>query len=464
MSDTAPAASPALLDLHSATGILARLERIPAASWHVRTRLILGTATFFDAIDLLAISYALPALTEPWKLTPQQIGSILSAAFVGQIIGALIAGWAAERFGRIAVVTVTVAVFGVMSIACAFAWDVQSMMIFRFIQGIGLGGEVPIASTYIQEITRAEGRGRFYLFYQLLFSCGIVCAGILGFFMVPNLGWQSMFYLGGVPAILALFLRRLLPESPRWLVLVGRLREADAVTTEIERSVSASGHALPPPVAPQASAATGQGAGNWTEMFRGIYRRRTLSVWAFWFCAFSTIYGLGGWLPSLYRTVFHLPLSTSLGYGLITSMVGICGSALCALLIDKVGRRPWFTVAFICGGATLLSLWIVGPSTPMILLVFVSIGSFFVSSIAQGLNLYTAEIYPTRMRAFASSVGGTWQRVAAALGPIVLGYLLVDYGLGSAFIYFGGIAIIGGFAAYGFTTETAGRVLEEVSP
>ena len=143
----------------SANMVAARLDRLPVSSWHVRVRLILGIATFFDAVDLLAISFALPAIVGPWHLSPQAIGAVISAAFVGQIIGAFAAGWAAEVFGRLRTVTIAVAIFGVMSFACAFAWNAQSLMAFRFIQGIGLGGEVPIATAYIIELARGEGRG-----------------------------------------------------------------------------------------------------------------------------------------------------------------------------------------------------------------------------------------------------------------------------------------------------------------
>jgi putative MFS transporter len=198
-------------------------------------------------------------------------------------------------------------------------------------------------------------------------------------------------------------------------------------------------------------------------MLDGAYRRRTLGVWAMWFCCFSTTYGLNTWIPTLYRTNFNLPLSQALGYGLIVQVCGILGSTLCAFNIDKIGRRPWFTVALLSGGTTLLILAGIGASTATILLVFVSIGTFFMSSVAIGLNLYTAEIYPTRIRAFASSIAGAWQRVAAASGPLVVAYLLTGAGLTFVFVYFGIVALIGAAVAAGVTVETKNRSLEAVS-
>ena len=442
--------------------LAARLDRLPISSWHIRIRLILGIATFFDAVDLLAISFALPAIVGPWHLSPQEVGAIISAAFIGQLIGALVAGWTAEIFGRLRTVTVAIAIFGVMSLACAFAWNAQSLMAFRFIQGLGLGAEVPIATTYIIELARGEGRGRFYILYELVFVLGLVAAALLGTVMVPWLGWQSMFYVGAVPAVLAVFLTHILPESPRWLASQGRLSEAEAIVGGIERRIEASGKILPPPV-PVALAPEPPTQMRWSEMLDSAYRRRTLGVWAMWFCCFSTTYGLTTWMPTLYRTNFNLPLSQALSYGLVVQVCGILGSILCAFSIDKIGRRPWFTGALLCGGASLLILAGTGAHTATMLLVFVSIGSFFMSSVAIGLNLYTAEIYPTRIRAFASSIGGAWQRVAAASGPLVVAYLLTGPGLTAVFAYFGVVALIGAAVAAGFTVETKNLSLEAVS-
>jgi putative MFS transporter len=153
-----------------------------------------------------------------------------------------------------------------------------------------------------------------------------------------------------------------------------------------------------------------------------------------------------------------------LGYGLIVQLCGIAGSILCAFNIDKVGRRLWFAVALSGGGISLIVLAWTGVSTATMLLTFVSLGSFFMSSVAIGLNLYTAEIYPTRMRAFASSVGGAWQRAAAASGPIVVAALLTHGGLNWVFVYFGVVALIGAAVAMRFTVDTAQRSLEAVSP
>src|SRR5690348_5500358 len=210
----------------TAAEIIARVERLPVSPWHVKTRVIVGVATFFDAFDALAIASVLPAIVTIWKLTPQQIGFLISIGFLGQLAGALFFGWVAEKYGRLIGMIWSIGIFAIMSLACAFAWSYDSLLVFRLIQGVGLGGEVPIAAVYISELARADVRGRFVMLFEVIFPIGIVAASLLGLWIVPTLGWHYMFLIGAIPAVLVLFLRRVLPESPRWLACVGRLQEA----------------------------------------------------------------------------------------------------------------------------------------------------------------------------------------------------------------------------------------------
>jgi len=176
--------------------IVARLERLPTSWWQVKTRIIVGVATFFDAFDALAIASVLPVIAPLWKLAPQQIGFMISAGFLGQLAGALLFGFIAERYGRMTAMIWSIALFGVMSLVCAFAWDYNSLLIFRTIQGVGLGGEVPVAAVFISELAKAHGRGRFVLLYELVFPIGLVAVALAGVWVVPRLGWQYMFAIG----------------------------------------------------------------------------------------------------------------------------------------------------------------------------------------------------------------------------------------------------------------------------
>src|SRR2546430_4312815 len=169
--------------------IVARLERLPTSWWQVKARIIVGVATFFDAFDALAIASVLPVIVPLWKLTPPQIGLMISAGFLGQLLGALLFGWIAERYGRMTAMVWSIALFAVMSLACAFAWDYDSLLVLRAIQGIGLGGAESVAARFIRELATAPGRGRFVLLYELGFPIGLDSASLTGLWVVPHLGW-----------------------------------------------------------------------------------------------------------------------------------------------------------------------------------------------------------------------------------------------------------------------------------
>jgi putative MFS transporter len=213
--------------LHSAGNaqFVARLERLPVTRRLMLLRVIVGIATFFDAYTVLAIAFAMPLLVTEWKLTPTEVGMIISAGYVGQLFGAVIFGSLAEKFGRLRILFITIMLFVSMDIACLFAWSGISMMVFRFLQGVGTGGEVPVASAYINEFIGAEKRGRFFLLYEVIFPIGLMFAGMVGFFLVPVYGWKAMFIVGLVPSVLTLPLRWFMPESPRWLASKGRMAE-----------------------------------------------------------------------------------------------------------------------------------------------------------------------------------------------------------------------------------------------
>lgn len=443
--------------------IVARMERLPFSSWHIKVRLIVGIATFFDAFDAVTIAYVLPVLVPLWKIAPTQVGFLISISYVGQILGALFFGWFAERAGRLKSLTLSVAILGIMSILCAMSWSYTSLLIFRFTQGFGLGGEVPIAAAYINELSKAKGRGKFVLLYELIFVVGLVLAALLGYWVVPHLGWHYMFLIGGIPALLIPLFLRFLPESPRWLANHGRIDEAEKVVDRLEQIVSRNGQVELPPVE-TVPVPLGEKATRWQELFQGIYLRRTLTVWAIWFGAYFVTYGLTTWLPTLYSSVFKLPLQQSLLYSLITSAAGFVGAFICALLIDSVGRKVWFTVAFLGGAIFMLALWRTGAGTPRLVLTYASLSYLFISSISLALYLYSPEIYPTRMRALGSSIGSAWLRVASAIGPYVVGVIVSGYSLSLAFAMFGLAALIAAVITGIFAVETKGKVLEEISP
>jgi MFS transporter, putative metabolite:H+ symporter len=446
----------------SEQSIAARLERLPYSRWHITVTSFLGVAIFFDGFDALTTAYVLPVLIREWHFAPANAGYLISIANLGQALGALFFGWLAERIGRVRTAQITIALYALMSLVCAFTSNYQELFVCRFFEGLGLGGEIPVASTYISEILRADRRGGSFLGYQIIFPVGLLGAGIIGAIVVPNLGWQWMFIIGAIPAIVSLILRRYCPESPRWLAQKGRLDEADRVMAEIERKVSRNGRDPLPPVVPIKAKPLGERT-RWQELFQGQYRRRTLIVWVLWASTYLVSQGLQSWIPTLYREVYHLSLQQSLNYAVAAPIGTVVGALLCAFLIDRTGRRLWFIGAYALLVAGLVELWLVGSETAYGMMLGYAFCSLWTGSVSMSIFLYTAEIYPTRMRALGISWATFWLRVAATVGPVLVGFVLPAYGIGGVFFLFSLVTVIGLLAAI-FMTETTKRVLEEVSP
>jgi putative MFS transporter len=207
------------------------------------------------------------------------------------------------------------------------------------------------------------------------------------------------------------------------------------------------------------------------DLIGTLYLRRTLVVWVIWFAAYFVNYGLSIWLPTVYRTVFQLPLDVSLRYGLITQAVGLLGTLICALTIDHVGRRLWFAVSFAAATLALAALAMSPAPTAQQVLVSMTIAYFFVSTINIGVYLYTPELYPTRVRALGVGTATAWLRFASIIGPIVVGQMIGPRltpaqipDLPKVFLAFAAVAAVAALITALFAVETKGRVLEEASP
>jgi putative MFS transporter len=443
--------------------IAARIERLPLSRWHVRIGLVVCTGFFFDAFDAMTLSYALPVLAPQWHLAPGAIGAAISIGFVGQLGGALFFGWLAERIGRVPCALYSLLIFTVMSLACAFAWNLPSLMAMRFIQGLGLGGEIPILATYINEFANAQRRGRFALSYQCAFAIGLPATAWVGAWVVPSFGWQWMFIIGAVPGLMAVPLARIMPESPRWLANRGRFAEADRVLARIEAAISRDGaRPLPPiragvPLVQHAQASVG-------DLFRGIYRKRTLTVWALWFCTYVITYAFLTWLPTVWRTVYHLSLQQALNYGAIFGAVAAPGFILTILLIDFLGRRRMFLLGLLSATVLLLFLGLTPRHDAFTLLITLSLTQISVGMLALALSTYTAELYPTEMRALGGGFGSAWLRLGATTGPAMIGIMLPLLGLQSVFLAFGLLTLAGAVVCFFFAVEARGKVLEQLSP
>ena len=446
----------------SMSGIVARMERLPSNAMQVRARVLIGCATFFDGFDVIAIATTLPLLIAKWGLAPSQIAFLIAAGSVGQLIGALLFPALAERYGRVKTIAWSSGIIGITSIACGFAPSYAIFVALRAAQGIGLGGELPVAAAYISEITRAHGRGRFVLMYEIIFPIGLLVANALGAWLVPRLGWEVVYFVGGIPLILFFTLTTLVPESPRWLGQRGRMTEAAASIAAFEASVKGTLPPLPQtgdarfaqltPVHPKRTV---------RDLFGPLYLKRTIAVAMLWMTCGVIQYGLLTWLPTIFKTVYHAPLQLALNLAVGASVLGVVGSLICALVVDKVGRKPVINASFLLCAISLFCAAIFHQSSVYVVGTFCALSFGFLGCGFITAYVYTPELYPTSMRALGCGVGSAWLKVAAIIAPALVSKTITT-NISVAFYAFGAVLFVAAVVIHWLGIETKGQVLEQL--
>ncbi len=456
-------------DVVSADSISARIDRLPFLPFHWKIGSILGTGTLFDAFDSLSIGAALTMIIATFKIDYKTGGALISAAFAGQVVGAIACGLFGEWLGRKWTFVLALAVFGPCSMGAALADSVHQILLARVIQGVGLGAEVPVAAALFTEFVRGSARGLFILVYESLFAWGIFLGPVaaLGCLTAfgPALGWRVMFAIGGIPALVAIIAAFKLPESARWLAHKNRLGEADAIVTRMEDEARRLGKKLPPPVViPVIREKT-----RLTELFRGIYARRTFVVWTQWFCSYFTSNGYVTWAPTLYMKMGGLPARYALVVSIGAGVMQLASTYVFAFSVDKHGRKPWFAGGFAaCAVSCAVGAVVMGPlgmRSWETLAFFGVMLTITTGPNTLGVYLYTPELYPTRMRAWATAMGSSMNRVASFIAPSIVGFILAEYdSIGLVFTMMALVCAWGAFVMWKWGEETKRRVLEELSP
>ena len=453
----------------TADDISTRIDRLPFLPFHFKIASILGTGTLFDAFDSLSIGTALTMIIATFKLDYRSAGSLISAAFAGQFVGAIAFGYVAERIGRKWSFVIALAVFGLCSIAVASAMSVNQIIAARVIQGLGLGAEVPVAAALFTEFVRGSARGLFVMIYESVFVWGIFLAPVAGLACYaafgPALGWRVLFGIGGIPIFVAIVAAFRLPESARWLASKARLGEADAIVSRMEDEARRLGRAFHPAQRVHVAAERTR----FGELFRGIYARRTFVVWTMWFCSYFVSNGFQSWAPTLYMKIGGLPAQYAIALQIVTASTQLVMCYVVALSVDKHGRVPWFAGAFAVSAlGAVLGAIVIGPLgmrgwQPLLACGLVmGLGS---GVTGLGVYLYTPELYPTRMRAWATATGSSLNRLGSFIAPSVVGWLLAEYdALPLVFVMLAVVATFGAVVVWTLGEETKRTTLETLSP
>ncbi len=329
-----------------------RLDRLPFTRRHLRVLTGSGIGWALDAMDVGLISFVIAALAVQWNLQPGQTAWIASIGFVGMAVGASVGGLLADRFGRRQVFAITLLIYGVATGASALVGGLAALLVLRFLVGLGLGAELPVASTYVSEFAPARMRGRLIVILEAFWAVGWTAAALIGFLVIPGSddGWRWAFALGAIPAAYALIVRWGLPESARWLARRGRYAEADAVVRSFEEAAGAVGAGDHATCAPDEAPAVALSARErLATLWSAEFRVRTACLWLVWFCVNFSYYGAFIWIPSILVSQGY-DLVRSFGFTLIITLAQLPGYAVAAWLIEVWGRRLTLSV-FLAGSA-----------------------------------------------------------------------------------------------------------------
>lgn len=456
-----------------ASDIAARLERLPMSGYQRRIFAIIASAWLVDQIDVALLTFLLGAIVAAFNLTPTEAGQLAAMTFAGQLVGNILAGTASDRFGRKAVFQVTMVVWGLASLAAAAAWSLPVLMACRFLIGVGVGGEAPVAQAMVSEIVPAPVRGKYIAILEGFWAVGYVLSGAISFFVLPYLGWRWAFVVVGLLSLVVLAVRRTMPESPRWLAEIGRRGEAEAVMARMERAVErATGRPLPP-VAPgpgPAAAVPAPRLGAVATLFAPEYRLRTVMAFGLWFFALIGFFGLNAWIAVLLKERGFSNVG-SVGFVTLITLGGIPGFAAAAVLLERVGRKPATALFLICAAASAYlygnagagSLLTVSGIAVTWLFVAGFVMQFFMFGMWSCLYAYTPELYPTRARATGAGFASAFGRIGAILGPMIVPVLVRDHGPAAAFQVGAGGFLIAALLVLILGVETRGKVLEAVS-
>jgi MFS transporter, putative metabolite:H+ symporter len=405
----------------SAISIGARLDRLPVTQLHRKVFNLIAVGMFFEGFDIYIAASVLGATYKSGFSTLEQNGFFISMTFVGMTLGALLTGFLGDRYGRQFTYQLNLIVFGVASLASAVAPNMTTLIALRFLMGLGLGAEVVVGYSMMAEFFPARIRGRWSGMMCTLVTAGLPVSAFLAWLLVPTFGWRIMFLLGAVGSFVAWFLRRELPESPRWLVVMGHDAEADALVSRFEREAgfTSTSNLLPTHEA-IVSHATG-------DLFQSPFLASLIVGCVSLMVANSLIQGFVVWLPTFFVGQGE-SIARSTGFAMLMALGGPIGSALGALAADYLGRK--LTIVTVSCLAIVLSVAFVfsGTSPVMPIIGFLLTIPIYLL-VAVLFAIYIPELFPTALRLRGVGICNAVGRSASIIVPLSIGPLFANLGI-----------------------------------
>ena len=454
----------------SAATISARLDRLPAtrAMWKLVVLLSLGF--FFELYDLLYSGYVAPGLVKSSILTTTTAGlfgmngvaAFIAFLFAGLFIGTICCGFLADCFGRRAIFTYSLLFYSAANLTMAFQVTATGLNFWRFMAGLGIGVELVTIGTYISELVPKHIRGRAFACEQAVGFMAVPVVAFLSYLLVPHKffgldGWRWVVIIGAHGALFVWFIRRALPESPRWLAQKDRLAEADRVLSKLEAAVAREFRLPLPAAADPEPVSTGQ---TFFDMWRAPYGKRATMMIIFNVCQTIGFYGFANWVPTL-LVKQGITLTTSLLYSSIIAISAPIGPLIGLLIADKFERKSVIV-------ATAAAIVVCGLAFSQVsrgmLLIAMGVGLTLASNImSYSFHAYQTELFPTTIRSTAVGFVYSWSRFSAIFTSFVIVGVLKNFGTTGVFIFIAAAMVIVMAVIGGMGPRTRNLALEEIS-
>jgi putative MFS transporter len=436
----------------------ARLDRLPISSFHRRILWLIGLGMFFDGFDIYVAGAVLGATLKSGFSTMGQNAEFVSVTFLGMMMGAFFTGFLGDRYGRRFTYQANLAIFGVASLASAFAPSMPVLILLRFAMGAGLGAENVVGYATMTEFVPPQARGKWLGIVSVFVVSGLPATALLGTLIIPRFGWRILFVLGGLGAMVVWYLRKALPESPRWLESVGREEEAERILQGIEGEVALHHAPLKVPV----SIPTAKHPEGLASLLNPVLLPRMIVGSTALIVVNTLIFGFVTWLPTFFVQQGR-SIASSLGYSLIISLGAPLGTAVGALTADSWGRKPTIVVASL---STILmgSIYpFVNQPAALMLVGFLLMIPIYVL-VAVLFAIYIPELFPTEIRMRASGICNTFGRGATIVTPFIVIALFRAYGVTGVVSFLIALLIIQIFVVVKFGVEPSKKRLEEIGP
>lgn len=432
----------------------ARLDRLPISSFHRRIFFLIAAGMFFDGYDLYVGTNVLGAVVKTKFATLDQVPQFISLTFLGLTIGSLVTGFVGDRYGRRFTYQFNLMIFGLASLAAAAAPDMVTLNLLRFVMGLGLGAEIVVGYSTMTEFVPPQTRGRWLAFMSFIVVCGLPATALLGYLIIPNYGWRPMFVICGLGSLVVWYLRKSLPESPRWLETRGRTEAAEALLQAIEKEAATAGP-LPPPRPPTAMPTFSLGSLVSKSLLPSMVVGSVVLI-----VINTLIFGFVQWLPTFFVQQ-GLSITKSFAYTLVIILGAPIGCAIGAFTCDYFGRKPSLI------GAAIATI-VFGAAYPFMHVpaALLSVGFLLIVAIyvqvAILFGVYTPELFPTEVRLRANGICNTLGRAATIASPFIVLALFRSHGVTGVLALMIGLLIINIIVIAIWGIEPANRRLEDL--